>query len=50
MGSARENAGWEAKFKREWVKLHAGLDFPREVEWLEIRKVFGGGIMAIGMD
>ena len=34
----------------EWVRLHAGTDYPREVDWLEVRKIFGGGIMAVGMD
>ena len=34
----------------EWAKLHPGLDYPREVEWMEVRKIFGGGVMAVGMD
>jgi len=33
----------------EWVRLHPGLDYPREMEWMEVRKLFGGAIMAVGM-
>jgi len=40
---------WEAQFKAEWVRLHPGLDYPREAEWMEVRRIFGGGIMAVGM-
>jgi len=34
----------------DWIKLHAGLDFPREIDWMEIRRLFGGAVMAVGMD
>lgn len=33
----------------EWVRLHPGLDYPREMEWMDVRKLFGGAIMAVGM-
>lgn len=33
-----------------WLKLHAGVDFPREIDWMEIRRLFGGAIMAVGLD
>lgn len=33
-----------------WLKLHAGVDFPREIDWMEVRRLFGGAIMAVGMD
>jgi len=39
----------EERFKREWIRLHPGVDYPREVEWMEVRRMFGGGIMAVGM-
>jgi hypothetical protein len=32
------------------LKLFPGIDFPRELEWMEVRKMFGGGIMAVGME
>ena len=53
-----ENGDGEGKWKEKmesvdwttWTKLHAGIDFPREIDWMEIRRFFGGGIMAVGMD
>jgi hypothetical protein len=33
-----------------WVKLFPGIDFPREMGWMEVRRMFGGGLMAVGMD
>ncbi len=46
----REREVWEKRVKEEWVRLFAGVDFPREVEWMEIRRLFGGGLMAVGME
>jgi hypothetical protein len=42
--------GWDAYFVREWYKPYAGVDYPREIEWMEVKRLFGGAIMAIGMD
>ena len=39
------NVDWSA-----WVKLFPGIDYPRELEWMEVRRIFGGGIMAVGME
>lgn len=36
--------------REEYVKLFPGVDFSREVEWMEVRRMFGGGLMAVGMD
>lgn len=33
----------------EWIKLFPGVDYPREADWMEVRKMFGGGLMAVGM-
>jgi len=33
----------------EWVNLFPGIDYPREVDWLEIKRIFGGGLMTVGM-
>ncbi|KAK5137867.1 hypothetical protein LTR08_006636 [Meristemomyces frigidus] len=41
---------WEAYVKKEWLTLYPGLDYPREMEWMEVRKLFGGALMAVGMD
>jgi hypothetical protein len=30
--------------------LHPGLDFPQEIDWMEIKRLFGGAVMAVGMD
>lgn len=35
---------------KSWVTLFPGIDFPREMGWMEVRRMFGGGIMAVGMD
>lgn len=34
----------------EWHFLRSGLDFPREIGWMEVRKLWGGAVMAQGMD
>lgn len=36
--------------RKEWVKLYPGVDYPREMDWMEVRKLFGGAIMAVGID
>jgi len=41
---------WDDYFKREWHRLHAGVDYPREMDWMEVKRLFGGAIMAVGMD
>ena len=33
-----------------WVKPHPGVDFPREPDWMEVKRLFGGAIMAVGMN
>ena len=33
-----------------WVLLHAGIDYPRELDWMEVKRLYGGAIMAVGMD
>lgn len=33
----------------EWIKLFPGVDYPREADWMEVRRMFGGGLMAVGM-
>lgn len=45
----QEKERWDELFKREWVRLHPGVDYPREVDWLEVKRLFGGAIMAVGM-
>jgi hypothetical protein len=40
----------EIKVKwEEWVRLYAGIDYPHEQDWMEIQRIFGGGIVAEGM-
>ncbi|KAK5108763.1 hypothetical protein LTR62_007823 [Meristemomyces frigidus] len=44
----------ERKFEdlvsKEYVRLFPGVDFPRELEWMEVRQLFGGALMAVGME
>ncbi len=34
----------------EWVRPFPGIDYPREIDWLEVKRIFGGAIMTVGMD
>lgn len=34
----------------DWHVLHAGMDYPREIDWLEVKRVWGGGVAVVGMN
>jgi hypothetical protein len=36
--------------RQQWTELYPGIDYPREMDWMEIRRMFGGALMAVGMD